>query len=428
MKKICLILLPLSAALIGCSRIDVDPVNASAAQDRLLTEEMPYLSFDSAADLAEAIRLGEQTETKAAYYGQNRSLFTSMKESMIQNDPILSYEATRMDPQEVEPGASVYDRFGYDELVPNKAFASLLNARGEICVGDLMYKISPRGTYYFPVSKREDFERNYAKYEMTDGAETAEKTYLIDTDIYRFDTFNEDSDDSLVTVSTIDDLNTKADQGTLAGYPSYTGDASILNGKNYFYNLPNNRRLKGSIFHYDYVVFDERGAIAKCQKKAWIGWSAIKSSQKLRVTWNNVIFRCPDKKPATQVALSYFTDKVAYDHGDRVEDLFFIDGYVIPEDSYNSVVTGGQSALRSIILRDTGYDIGNYKLVYLRGIRYSLLIFAGSRYVETFNSEEADVQLVSNGMGSAGKPVGGQFFFQCLDDNGVFGAVSVITK
>ena len=432
MKKLCLLLLPLSAALIGCSRIETDPT-ASEAQDLLLAEEMPYLTFDSIAAVRQAVNQGgESVETKSLVLPNGVSLFSALHESIIKNDPVLSYEAARIDAQSADDGlpyytfsSSVYDRVGYDKLVPDKDFARLLNARGELCVRDTMYKVSPRGTYYFPVSKRDAFEHKYAEYEQLDGTEVAEKTYLIDKDIYRFDTFNEYSVDPSFEDAPVA-TKAKGTESTWNGHPRYTGDAGLLDGESYFDYLPNNRRLKGHIFHYDYVVFDERGAIAKCQKKAWIGWSSIKSKL-VRITWNNVIVKSPDKLDPGIKEISHFTDGFKYDHDDREEAIYVIKGYVIPPDSYDSIVRGGQPALRSRILQDTKLDIGPYKLVFLFGHDYSLLIYAGSRFVEKQDLEEAAVQLSRANMQPAGWFVAGQFFFQCLDDNQNFGAVSVGT-
>ena len=387
---------------------------------------MPYLSFDSAADLAEAIMLGE-TKTKAAYYGQNRSLFTSMKESMIQNDPILSYEATLVDSQEIEPGASVYDRFGYDELVPNKAFASLLNARGEICVGDLMYKISPRGTYYFPVSKRAEFEQNYAKYEMMDGTETAEKTYLIDTDVYRFDTF-----DAASKMEFEDDMpETKA---SWSEFPVNTGPwRKVLNGQDFHYGLPDNRRLKGTVFHYDYVVYDDRGAIAKCQKKAWIGWSAV-TSRELSITWDNIIMQDGETAPVGTHSPYWSnsgSDRVTI--WDKTGVYFIVGGYRLPDDKINDVVRGGQTKLRSIIRSATNIDIGNAPFVRLIGpdcsqtILTSQPLLTGSFTNKVSNQKECTMSLAHHVMGATPKPVGGQFWFLGMDDNGNVGGLRIGT-
>jgi hypothetical protein len=65
-----------------------------------------------------------------------------------EKDPILSYEISQIVEDELDPEKSIYRLLGYNELVPNEDFARLLNVRGEFCVGDTIYKVSPKGTYF----------------------------------------------------------------------------------------------------------------------------------------------------------------------------------------------------------------------------------------------------------------------------------------
>ena len=76
---------------------------------------------------------------------------------------------------------SLYIAKGYDSLVPNIKVAKLLNARAEVMVDQTIYKISPRGTYYFPESKQKFFENNYERFETEEGIQMEENTYQIFT-------------------------------------------------------------------------------------------------------------------------------------------------------------------------------------------------------------------------------------------------------
>lgn len=90
-------------------------------------------------------------------------------------------------------GQDYYTALGYDTLVPNKAFASILNTEGEVQVKNTIYKITPKGTYYYPSSQEEVFDSLYAKNSGNlDGVLIADGLYQITNEIFRYDTFKKD--------------------------------------------------------------------------------------------------------------------------------------------------------------------------------------------------------------------------------------------
>ena len=83
MKKVLLPVLGL-LTLVGCNRMVVTP------ESRGDKEDMFYLSFDSEEILRQEIVEGTQgTDTKSLGRNSYVSLFSSVKEVEIQNDPIL---------------------------------------------------------------------------------------------------------------------------------------------------------------------------------------------------------------------------------------------------------------------------------------------------------------------------------------------------
>jgi len=391
--------------------------------------------FDSERSLFDAINQGVEAQTKGYNTDDFNSLFTPIKDVAVSSDPILLFECSRRGITELDSNNSLYDLLGYDDLVPNESFARLLNPRGEIRVGEQIYKISPRGTYFFPATKREEFERRYAEFEQQKGEEIREDTYLIDSDVYRFDTFKNDVEISSLfqyQEETENKCITKSDPSfppfSWSSYPTYYGSASnYLNNQMFTYSLPNNRRVRTKVYHHDYVVYDERGATLKCQKSG-LGWSAV-TSNALMLTWKNIILKTSygtgEIPPPSNIIPTYVTETVTY--MDHSETLMTIRGYVIPDTQLNSVVTGGASTLRSIILNATGFDINNCRLVILQGHDYIQVFYAGSWHVSGENVKEVKMALSEQWMGATAQPLGGQFWYQALDDNNNFGALRVGT-
>lgn len=422
--------------LLSCSRF-VEETRQVNEENVFQFAEMPFQRFESKDNLREVVSHGTSVKTKGMESEIIASLFVPIKCVDVQKDPVLLYECLRRGVMDTNNDLSLYELLGYDELIPNENFASLLNARGEICVGDIMYKISPRGTYYFPVSVRDSFERKYAEYEQQDGEEIAKDTYLIDTEVYRFDTFKDDSD--IVSFSLFQNGGnydnssvTKSDPSfpyfNWSSYPTYTGSVNTyFNNQLVTYSLPNNRRVRTKIYHHDYVVYDERGATLKCQKSG-LGWSAV-TSNALMLTWKNIILKTSygtgEIPPPSNIIPTYVTETVTY--MDHSETLMTIRGYVIPDTQLNSVVTGGASTLRSIILNATGFDINNCRLVILQGHDYIQVFYAGSWHVSGENVKEVKMALAEQWMGATAQPLGGQFWYQALDDNNNLGALRVGT-
>ena len=107
------------------------------------------------------------------------NLLSSLEGDRFISDPIISVECSILEVSSNSVGGSVFDILGYNELVPNKSFASLLNYRGEIEVRDTVYKVSPKGTYYFHKSLLNEFERNYKDIVLAELRLVRKGTYMV---------------------------------------------------------------------------------------------------------------------------------------------------------------------------------------------------------------------------------------------------------
>lgn len=103
--------------------------------------QFEILTFNSCDELRSAIEAGNDSDESM----QSRSKsFVSLLSSMTNSRG--EYE-------------SYYEALGYDSLVPNRAFAALINPNGEIGVCDTIIKITPLGTYKFPKTYEKEFNK-----------------------------------------------------------------------------------------------------------------------------------------------------------------------------------------------------------------------------------------------------------------------------
>lgn len=345
MKRIeFLILILCMLVAYSCERFD----EAKAEKpEKEVTSGIAMLSFSSEEDFLAAMNEQNDDATTRASSAMTRAraivsadekyvdLLEPVKFLPIESDPILRVDCKPLKEQALikDNDMSLYLAKGYDSLVPNVKVAKLLNARAEVLVDQTVYKISPRGTYYYPESKQKFFEENYERFENETGTQTEENTYQLAEGIYRINTFEiaeamdaeaENLPDELPGVIDDDDegepsIFVPAEGGIMTRavtnqmppfekFPRFNADAKTWVGKlwqsifgrnrGYTYKLSKKHRMKGKFYYYNYKFYSEFGAMAEMQKKNWIGWSGKQASE-LLVGWSNIIFsegykRIPD--------------------------------------------------------------------------------------------------------------------------------------
>ena len=356
-----------------------------------------------------------------------QSLMTSIEECDLKEDPILSYEyQTRLSVME-DKSETLYSLLGYDETVPNESFGRLLNKRGEFQVRDTIYKISSRGTYYFPVEKLDYFESNYPGLAQTGGIKIAERTYKLADDIYLYDTFSSDviesegveADDSFAeTRSSIPSFNWK-------NYLTMTGSV-VFNDKIVTYSMNKSKQLKTRIYYHNYVVYKERGVYAKVENKKLLNWKDVQS-EVINITWNNLIFTAPynGRKPTGERIICSGTGS-DFSWQDKLCRYIMIRHYSIPESRYADYVKWNRGKLNSFIKEETGIDVSGYEVIIFEGKEYVQIVIHGTAVFEKTNIIELKRLFNCNWFDAIPKPVAGQFMYAAVNE-GVFGALRVGT-
>lgn len=409
MKQI-ITILSLLAVLGACTK----EIPEKAFSNENESSSIAILSFDSPEELWNSINEGEtnRINTKGAEGASFSNLFMSLADVDLESDPILSYEASK---RFFGGKETVYRALGYDELVPNENFARLLNVHGEFRVGDLIYKVSPRGTYYFPETELEQFEANYASYEESEGELVKEKTYLIAPSIYRYDTFA-----GMVDGETTPE--TKVNPLSYYNWPqaeTHQGSANEVFENQIFYKeFQWNVRMKTRVYNHDYVVYQERGAYVKTQNKTWIGWWADKTATGLGLGWNNIIMTKPYNGlngPILSMSPTFYGISNEQFDGSTIS-VYTIFAYSLPETDYPQIVSGNLDTLRSLLLYRTGFDIIGHDAVRLIGPEVVQMILPPKEIIK-HNIDEIKAVFSNNVMAPSYKFAAGQFFYVGQDND-----------
>ena len=328
MRNTILFLPWLLAAAAGCSKI-ISP-QESPGDVSLSPVKVNRRVFQSPTTLEDEVSLvGRQMEAAEDEHQLIRSkrandwpLFANFNEAEAEEDPILKVDCNIDAPSgkagDYPASLSYYERAGYDTLVPNKAFAALLNKRGEFQVGDTIYKISPTGTYAFHKSEYDNFLENYGDFEKSVGLRPAEDNTRLEVckGIFNYPTFAQNSwkPQEETSYPMTPGYPVESDEGGpyhIAGYDwgqskVYSMTAGTWLGKlleglfgcntrhHAYFN--DKSRLRAGLYDYDYIVYRECGATATFQRKMSIYWLQFPADE-LFLGWKNIILKTSYKTP-----------------------------------------------------------------------------------------------------------------------------------
>lgn len=191
-----------------------------------------------------------------------------------------------------------------------------MNPFGELEVGDEAIKITPNGTYKFPVGYEKEFDAfikanpdyngqliSENVYEINDNI-TLYKTFVENTDDFSMlsegdyeelpdDFFGNDEDEAQTTLKAYSEPNFDSFQTFSADRKTWAGkliQGIIGSNKASTVNFNKKRRVRGSFYFYNYGVYSEIGVKGWTDKKNWIGWSKTNSDE-LRVGWKSIVLK-----------------------------------------------------------------------------------------------------------------------------------------
>jgi hypothetical protein len=272
--------------------------------------ELARLNFDNEFSLEKAIEDG--------FNGDNQSNLKNARSYNQGNFVSLMTKIPKLKSNVEEENITYYEALGFDSLVPNPNFAALLNIRGELEVGKDIIRITPNGTYKYPMEYEDEFNDFIIKNPDFNGDLVDENIYKINESITLCKTFEENPNDFLTLsegnyTELPDDFfgNDEDDAPTILkaasssepdfnSFQTFSADRKTWAGKLIqsiigstkasTVNFNKKRRIRGSFYFYNYGVYSEIGVKGWTDKKNWIGWSKT-ASDELRVGWNNVVLK-----------------------------------------------------------------------------------------------------------------------------------------
>ncbi|MCD8044327.1 MAG: hypothetical protein LUH10_14850 [Tannerellaceae bacterium] len=304
MKKVYL-LLCLIATLCSCSDSD----DLGLDNKKIIGEEtyvFERLNFANEQALAEAIESSDISGSSTLTRSAGSRKFISMLDIMPSSTKSIGEEIL-----------SYYEVLGYDTLVPNPNFAKLLTPIGELEVGRDVIRITPMGTYKYPVGYEDAFERFIEENPEYIGEQIGDDVYKINENIVLYRTFEENMEDyEIISQGDYEELpddffsdddgltrsiQTRAvSEPNFNSFQTFSADRKTIVGKliqniigstkSSTINFSKSRRVKGSFYFYNYGVYGEIGVKGWTDKKNWIGWSKTNCDE-LWVGWNQVVLK-----------------------------------------------------------------------------------------------------------------------------------------
>ena len=217
-----------------------------------------------------------------------------------------------------------------DQLVPDTNFATILNDDLQVQVGQLIYMVTPDGTFSAEASNRAALEamvndRTLSPDDAPIGTLLTEDFYDMGGGITRYDTFadvqsNFQQQDALGTSGTSGTLGTspcditqpdpqyvsltpQLNQQQYCSFPVYAYGPKTVLGRlltpifgvntSRTNNFDSNHRIELKLYNFNYWVYSSIGLKTKFQKKGFLSlWGSMKPSR-LVVGWDMVMFERP---------------------------------------------------------------------------------------------------------------------------------------
>ena len=281
-----------------------------------------------------------------------------------------------------------------DELVPDPGFASILNKNLKVQVGGLIYKVTRHGTFYCVEGKLEQLNEILKDYKpAVSDKKIADYLYEVDSEIFRYDTFTEATDNSTAATKTtngrrsasgrtmrcniagqpivcprppgckplwdgttylpwLDPCNLFLPDDVYCQFSTSTYGANTIVGKgieNMFgrndgveENFDRNHRIKVKLYNFNYLVYSSIGIKVKFQKRGWTGIWYKQNCEKLAVGWDALIFEIPVAYPKPTGVQEFpgktFVKEVIRfpDFNIDVDALTYLDDRILGKSVYNN--------------------------------------------------------------------------------------------
>ena len=287
-------------SIVACSNQDEVSQLSNLSKNSKAVEFSALFQAQNKENLKEIITNSNVIQTRSL----NAQNYVSLMDVVRDDDPLLSTYTNEEKQYIKDNNLTYYDVLGYDDAVPNEKFASLLNSRGEVQVGDSIYRITPCGTFSTNIANRKDIEKAYQLLQEGDSTLSAYPNVhfkLLCPDVCDLPEYN-----NVATRTAIEDI-------PYWTFPEHLSDSHTFFGKMFgkifgdrfvkHYDFRNGYRIKGSLYDYDYGVYSEIGAYVASRKKRGgffrklNGWKGC-NAEELTIAYRGIVLELDTKLPS----------------------------------------------------------------------------------------------------------------------------------
>lgn len=287
MKKLLLISGLCATMLVACSKeqnvLGADPKPIEANIQTSLNE------FRSARDLELAINQSEQELRSARLYAINE-----------ENEAL-------------------------EDLVPNDNFRRLLSTEGRFVVADTLYQISPKGTFFAHIKDSVSLKGAIELADWSNAKQVRDSLYQLGN-VFLYQTYGvegyQEAEDNEAEAHPEELRSLQGNQPDIDTFPIKRMNRITLAGKaieklfgtkkDGIEVLRSNRRrrLSGSLYSYNYLVYAERGLMTQVEKKMWHGgWGRVVNWSGTTIGFHGIIFQEDLEEVPTEVA-PFYQDRI----------------------------------------------------------------------------------------------------------------------
>ena len=293
----------LAVAFQSCGNEDVTPPLSQNNQN----EASPtMLNFTSKSDIRTLVEEGEANPRILSRAVSSKDGFISLLDTIDQHSPLLRELSAEEQAALIKEPTTYYEAFGYESILPNQNFARLLNYQGEIQLKDSVYRVTKYGMLVANNLYRDDIDIAHNKLN-SDTSIVARLSECSSIPVTRNVYLSRISAETIVNqaqTGTRIATRTSASELPIWNFPRYTSQSHTAVGKLVgiflgdrsvkHHDFMSKRRVKGSLYDYNYLVYQECGCfVAMSRKRGGFfrkinGWKSMNADE-LYINYRNVI-------------------------------------------------------------------------------------------------------------------------------------------
>lgn len=272
------------------------------------------LSFISKSDIRTLVEEGEANPRVLSRVASSKAGFISLLDTIDQHSPLFRELSVEEQAELIKEPTTYYEAFGYESILPNKNFARLLNYQGEIQLKDSVYRVTKYGMLVANNIFRNEIDvaNNKLNSDTSLVAKLNERNNMSITRNVYLSRISAETIVNQTQAETKVVTRTSASDLPIWSFPRYTSQSHTFVGKLVgkvlgdrsvkHHDFMSKRRVKGSLYDYNYLVYQECGCfVAMSRKRGGFfrkinGWKSMDADE-LYINYRNVIFELDYKMP-----------------------------------------------------------------------------------------------------------------------------------